>query len=201
MMPILRRAGSRNKEKRRRELTIQFKEMTSSLLTALKAGYAAENAVKEAYEDMCFLYGKNSLISMELKTLLLGLDNNIPLERLLKEFGARSEVAEIQEFADVFAIAKRSGGSMTDILSRTIQLIQNRIDIENEITILISAKKLEQNIMDVVPFFIILYIRLTSKGFFNVLYHNPAGILFMSLCLCVYGGAFLLSEKITAISI
>ncbi len=80
-------------------------------------------------------------------------------------------------------------------------MIQNRIEVENEINVMISAKKLEQSIMDLVPFIIILYIGVTSKGFFDVLYHNPAGILIMTGCLVVYFAAFLLSEKIIRIRV
>jgi len=55
--------------------------------------------------------------------------------------------------------------------------------------------------MNVVPFFIIFYISLTSKGFFDVLYHNPVGILIMTICMAVYLAAFLLSEKIVEIEV
>ena len=90
---------------------------------------------------------------------------------------------------------------MTDILSRTITLIQSRIEVETEIQVMLSAKKMEQHIMDLVPFFIIVYIQLSSPGFFDVLYHNMAGILFMSICLVLYLSAFVLSEKILAIKV
>ena len=90
---------------------------------------------------------------------------------------------------------------MTDILSRTITLIQSRIEVEREIQVLLSARKMEQHIMDLVPFFIIIYIQLTSPGFFDVLYHNAAGVLFMSICLILYLFSFVLSEKILAIRV
>ena len=108
---------------------------------------------------------------------------------------------EIRDFGEVFAIAKHSGGNMTDILSRTITLIQSRIEVETEIQVMLSAKKMEQHIMDLVPFFIIVYIQLSSPGFFDVLYHNMAGVLFMSICLVLYLSAFVLSEKILAIKV
>ena len=88
---------------------------------------------------------------------------------------------------------------MVEILEKTADQIRDRIDIENEIRILLGSRRMEQRIMDAVPFLIIAYIGTVSRGFFDVLYHNAAGILFMTVCLAVYLAAFLLSEKILQI--
>ena len=48
---------------------------------------------------------------------------------------------------------------------------------------------------------IIFYIGITSPGFFDVLYHNLEGALFMTLCLGAYLSALILSEKILAVNI
>ena len=42
-------------------------------------------------------------------------------------------------------------------------------------------------------------ISLTSRGYFNVLYHNPAGITIMTGCLGIYFISYLISEKIMTI--
>ena len=88
---------------------------------------------------------------------------------------------------------------LQEILEKTADQIRDRIDIENEIRILLGSRRMEQRIMDAVPFLIIAYIGTVSRGFFDVLYHNAAGILFMTVCLAVYLAAFLLSEKILQI--
>ena len=172
-----------------------------SCLTALKAGYSCENAFRAAEEEMIVFYGKHSEIVHGLNRIVGGLDSNVPLEELLRGFASESRSEEIRDFAEIFAIARKSGGNMTDILQRTISQIQNRMDVEREIRVLMSSKKLEQTIMDVVPFGIIAYIGITSRGFFDVLYHNTAGILIMTACLLAYLGAFVLSEKIAAIKV
>ena len=55
--------------------------------------------------------------------------------------------------------------------------------------------------MNLIPFLIMAYLQLTSAGFFDVLYGNPAGIVIMTGCLAVYLAAFLLSEKIVDIEV
>lgn len=199
--PLTQRFRHRQAEQSRARLMAEFRELLESLLTALKAGYAPENAFRESYKDMVFLFGQDSRICEELTRILRGLDNHIPLEDLLYGFAARSDVDEITEFADVFAIAKRRGGNLTEILERTDGLIRDRMDVENEIRLLLASRRYEQTVMDLVPFGIIIYIGATSPGFFDGMYHNVFGIAVMSACLAAYLVAFRLSEKILAIKV
>lgn len=188
-------------EKRRRELGMQFKDAVLSVTANQKAGYSVENAFKETYHDMAMLYGEKSSICRELYLIGRGLENNIVLEKLLYDFGCRSHVQDIMQFAEVFLIAKRNGGNMTEILSGTADTIEQKTVLDKEIDVLLSSRKMEQKIMNVIPFFIIFYISLTSGGFFDILYHNLAGVLIMTVCLAVYLTAYWISGKIVAIEI
>ena len=180
---------------------MQFKDLILSLSANQRAGYSIENAFREAYRDMEMLYGLKSPICQEVRHIILGLENNVVLEKLLYSLGVRSSQQDIMQFADVFLIAKRSGGNMTDILEKTAAVIEQKIETDKEIQLMISAKKMEQKIMNMVPFLIIFYIGTTSKGFFDVLYHNLIGIVIMTICLGFYGAAYLLSKRIVEIEV
>ena len=187
--------------KRKEELNMQFKDAVLAVSANQKAGYSVENAFREAYKDMAMLYGKESHICKELNYIAKGLDNNIVLEKLLYDFATRSHIQDILQFADVFMIAKRSGGNMTEILSETADTIEQKISVDKEIQVLVSSKKMEQKIMNAIPFAIIFYIELTSKGFFNSLYHNLIGIVVMTICLAVYLAAIIISGKLVEIEV
>lgn len=187
--------------KRRQELGIQFKDMILSVAASQRAGYSIENAFRESYRDMEMLYGTKGLICTEIKHIIVGLDNNMLLEKLLYDLGQRSHEPDIMQFADIFRIAKRSGGNMTDILSKTAAVIEQKTETDKEIQLMIGAKKMEQKIMNAVPFLIIFYVSSTSKGFFDVLYHNLAGIAVMTACLGFYGAAYRLSRRIVEIEV
>lgn len=186
---------------RKKETSIQFKDAILSVSANQKAGYSVENAFKQAYADMVLLYGNGSIICKELSMIIAGLGNNVMLEKLLYDFGKRSGVEEISEFAEVFAAAKRNGGNLTEVIERSISVIEEKVETEKEIQVLISARRLEQKIMNVVPFGILVYISATSKGFFDVLYHNPVGVLIMTVCLISYVAAVLLSRRIVNIEV
>ena len=55
--------------------------------------------------------------------------------------------------------------------------------------------------MSLMPAGIILYMRITSPGFLDVLYHNTAGIVLMTLCLIVYAGAFFWGRRMAGIEV
>ncbi|WP_342757865.1 type II secretion system protein F [Kineothrix sedimenti] len=187
--------------KKRREIQIQFKDAILSVSANQKAGYSVENSFKQAYADMVLLYGKNSLICRELYIIGAGLGNNVILEKLLYDFAKRSQTEDVLEFAQVFAVAKRSGGNMTEIIERSASVIDEKVETEKEIQVLLAARQMEQKIMNVIPFGIVLYIQITSKGFFDILYHNLPGIIIMTACLAAYIAAVMISRKIVNIEI
>lgn len=187
--------------KRKEELNLQFKEMMHAVIAGLQAGYSIENAFIHAYQDICLLYGKQSMMAKELYHLTLELRNNRNIEDILSDFAARCQVADIRDFAEVFHIAKKSGGNLVGILKNTADVISDKIEVKREITTMISAKRLEQGIMDIVPFAIILYIDVSSPGFFDGMYHNLVGMIIMTILLAVYIAAYLIAEKIIHIDL
>lgn len=188
-------------KKRRQELSLQFKDLVLALSANVKAGYSIENALRESYRDVELLYGADSPICLEVRHMLRGLENNVILEKLLYDLGIRSRLPDIMQFADVFLIAKRSGGNLTEILEKTAGVIEQKIEMDKEIQLMIGARKMEQKIMNMVPFLIIFYIGTTSRGFFDVLYHNLVGVAVMTVCLLFYGAAYLLSKRIVEIEV
>lgn len=188
-------------EKRKNALRNQYKELLIAVLTNLQAGYSIENSFSEAYHDLTLIFNKDNDICVELTLILRGLKNNRTLEELLEDFAKRSGVAEIKEFSSMFQIAKRSGGNLGDILKKCISMIAEKMEVKQEIITIISAKRMENNIMCIIPLGIIVYVDITSPGFLNVLYHNPTGICLMSICLGVYLFAFFLGQRIVEIEV
>lgn len=198
---LLRRKKKDLLRKRKEELNLQFKEMMHAVIAGLQAGYSIENAFSHAYQDICLLYGKHSMMAKELYYLTRELRNNCNLEDILSDFATRCQVADIRDFAEVFQIAKKSGGNLVGILKNTADIISDKIEVKREIATITSAKRLEQKIMDIVPFAIILYIDVSSPGFFDGMYHNLVGIVIMSVLLGVYLAAYFMAEKIIRIEI
>ena len=187
--------------KRKWELTLAFREAIVIVAGNLQAGNSVENAFRKAYSDLKSLYGEGADITKEFLVIGRGLENNLILEKMLLDFGVRSGVEDIKDFADIFAVAKRTGGNLKEIIADTVEIISDKIEIKRSLRILISEKQLEQKIMSVIPFFILIYIGMTSPGYFDSLYHSLSGIGIMTACLVAYIVAILWGMKITAIEV
>ncbi len=189
------------KAERKNELALEFKETLLSVQSALNAGYSVENAFAEALKDMDLLYGHDAMIVKELRIMMRRLRTNERIEKILLELGMRSGIADIVEFAQIFASAKRSGGNMSGIIRRAASMISDRMEVAREISVQISAKRYESRIMEIVPFGIIVYITLTSPNVTHVIYHNALGVILMSFCLCLYAVALVIAERIISIEV
>lgn len=188
-----RKKAINRKDKR---LLEQFGECVMSVGGAVKAGYAAENAFAESMKDMEMMYGPEAEILKELIRIKGGLANHLPLEDLLQEMGERTGLGEIREFAQVFAITKRNGGSLEEIIHMTAENIHSKLSVEEEIYTVLAAKRFEQKIMNTVPFFLALYIQATTPGYFDMFYEDITGRVIMTLFLVWYVMAYGLSEYI-----
>ncbi len=173
----------------------QFKECILSVASAVKAGYAVENAFAESILDLEVLYGKGCGMAEEIRMVCRGVRNNTPLEETLADMGRRSGLQEVEEFAEVFSIAKRNSGNITQTMELYSRMIADKLELMAELETLLAAKRLEQRVMNVMPFLIVGYLGLTNPGYFDMMYHNLSGIGIMSACLGLYLAAYILSEK------
>lgn len=189
------------RDKRKRRLEGQFKDYISGVSANLQAGYSIENAFIKSGKDLNVLYSVDADIRMEAERVRHLLENNITLEKILTDFGKRSGSQDIQNFAEVFAASKRSGGDFREMIESCCQVILMKLEVEKEIQLMIHGKKIEQRIMCLVPFMIMLYISMTSPGYFHNLYHNVAGIIVMTICLFIYLFSVVLSDRMTRIEV
>lgn len=182
--------------RKKQQLLLEFKECVLSVAASLKAGYAVENAFEESIGDMEAMFGKECQMLYELEKLRRGLKNNETLENLLQDMARRSGQEEIREFAQVFAIAKRNSGNIPDTIELYSKIITGKLELEAELQTLLAAKQLEQKVMNVMPFFIVLYLEYSNPGYFDMMYHSLFGVAMMTACLVIYLCAFGLSERI-----
>ena len=187
--------------KRKDKLRRQFQDMIDSVSSSLSAGYSVENSFYEARKDMRRLYGKDSLITAELDYFFSLLDTGTTPELILSDFGNRVDVEDISDFSEIFVLAKRNGGDFNDIIGKTVKVMKEKDETEREIAVILTGRRYEQRLMCVIPFAIILYLRISSSDFLSVLYHNIFGVTVMTLCLVIYGLSYGMSERITDIRV
>ena len=174
------------KEKRNWNLNLQFRDCINCISSALESGYSIENAIKEAYLDMKLSYSENEMIMNELRIIIGKLENNRTVEEVFLNFAERSGLDDIKSFSDIFATAKRTGGNLIMIIKSTADVIHTRVELKRELRTMIASKKYEADIMKIIPFGLLIYLRLFSPDMVASLYGNLFGIVFMTIILLVY---------------
>ncbi len=187
--------------KKEQEFVQQFRDSIQTMASALKAGYSVENAIREAEKDIAPMYAEDTRIRKEYARMTHQMDMNMTAEAVLYGFAERTGQEDVENFVNVFSSAKKSGGDSISIIRNAVKIISEKIDTEKEIQTMLASKKLEFDIMCAVPFVIILYMKLTFGDFLSILYGNMTGAVTMSICICVYMGAYSFGRRIIRIEV
>ncbi len=182
-------------DKRRRNLNMQFRDMLDSLNTSLGSGKNIPESFAAVYDDLKMQYDEGAYILDELEVVLTGIQNNIPIEDMLMDFGERSQINDIKSFGEVFQISYRKGGNIKDIIRNTHTILSDKMEIKEEIETIVSASKMEQNIMIVMPILIIGMIKMTSADFANN-FTTGAGIASTTVAIVMFIAAYFIGKKI-----
>ena len=189
------------REKRQELFRKMFREWILLLASSLTAGYSMENALVQSYQELCLMFPKGGIMQEELKMMLAKAGNNQRPEILFDELAEKYPYEEVQSFAEVFKAARISGGSLQTVIRGTAAQMAEIMDTRREIRTLLAARVYEQRIMSVMPAAVLLYIRLGSGEFLEGLYHNMTGALVMSVCLGIYGAAYLMGKRMVQFEI
>lgn len=193
---------SRYMLRRRREaLNLHFKQALYSLSSSLAAGRSVENGFREAIEDLKLLYpdGNNDLIR-ELAIICNRMEYGQPIEEALQDFSYRAGMEDVGNFADVFTTCKRSGGDLVEIVRRTSSIITEKLEISQEIGVMIAQKRFEAKAMLAAPILFLLFMEMSSPDYMQPL-HSGAGIIISAFSLVMYAVCSLWIIKIMDIKI
>ena len=196
----MRKQRNKNEYKKKEEIRRELREMMLSIGNSLSAGYSIENSLKAARRDL-LMYQKNSVLAKELQLLINRQELNEPVDKLLLEMADKVDLEELHQFAQIISIAKKSGGNLIEITAKTIGHLSQAIQIKEEIQTMTAAKQMEKKIMSVMPYFILLYVRIANPGYFSVLYESVAGGLIVTICLVCLWIADFWAERVIEIEV
>lgn len=149
--------------KRKRALRDQFRSMLEALSTSLGAGKNVNDSFIAVYNDLQMQYDSEAYIIYELYVIISSVQNNVPIEKVIADFGRRSDIEDIEDFANIFAISYRKGGNMNQIIKNTHEIMSDKMEIEDEIATIVSGSKNEQTIMLFMPVLLIAMIKMMSS--------------------------------------
>lgn len=186
--------------KRKKVLHLQFIDLLDSLSASLASGQNVPSAFFAAKTDLLVQHPEDSYIVKEVNNIIEGFQNNIAIEEMLSGFGERSGIKDISDFGKVFETAYRKGGNIKEIVRSTHEILSTKIQLEMEIQTKIASNKNEQNIMMVMPVFIIGMVKMMG-GDFASNFTTPSGLLFTTIGVGLFVLSYYLGQSILKIDI
>jgi len=184
-------------EKRRHQLTLQFKELLESVKSSL-GSETVHDAFMKAKKDLEIQFPEDAYIMQELTLMMQGVMLKNRLEDMLMDFAGRSGIEDIQNFATVFKSCYRRGGNMQEIVGKCITIINEKIEVNMDIETMVAGQKNEQNILLVLP--VVFVVMLKSMGGMVDL-SSAMGLISMTIAIAIFIGAYFLSTKIMKIDV
>lgn len=182
------------RQKRLSKLKLQFRDFLVAIAASLSSGMTVTTALTNARKDLEMQYSAESLIVVEVDEMINGVNNNIPFEDMLSEFGKRSGVEDISNFAIVFATCYRTGGNMKEVVRRTADIISEKMIIAEEIKTKITSNKMQMQVMNVIPIVLVLLMRVMSSDFARG-FASAIGIVSVSIGVGLFVVAYRLGQK------
>ena len=163
-----------------KQLRYEFREFLGMMAAVLRAGRSVEGAVAAVYEDMD--ENESALMYEEARGILHGLQLQIPVEELFRDLGERSGLSEIQDFAEILHVSKRIRGELTDVMEHTVQILEDKMEAEEELRVVLAKRKMEQRILTGMPFGVIAMLFVMSPEYLEPLYTCTEGRIVMAVC-------------------
>ncbi|WP_054956502.1 type II secretion system F family protein [Paenibacillus dakarensis] len=178
-------------DRRRSTLNLHFKQALYSLSSSLSAGRSVENGFRDAVDDLLMLDpGAQSDLIFELKVIVSRLEFGEPIESALQDFARRAGMEDVTNFADVFTTCKRTGGDLVEVIRRTSSVIGEKLDIQQEISVMIAQKKFESKALLLSPFMLLLFMNMSAADYMEPMHNSGAGIVISTFALLALTGCF-----------
>lgn len=189
-------------EKRKKDLTAQFKDMLYSLSSSLSVGKSVETAFKETLNDLKIIYpSEDTSIIKEVSLIVRGIEMNNTVEDMLQQFADRAHIEDIDNFTEVFKTCKRTGGDIIRVIKTTSNTIGEKIEIKQEIETMIAGKKFEFNVLMVMPVALILLLTYTAGTYMDPVFTTIAGRIVMTAAIGIFAVAYVVGKKIMDINL
>lgn len=178
-------------DRRRATLNLHFKQALYSLSSSLSAGRSVENGFRDAVDDLLMLDpGAHNDLIFELKVIVSRLEFGEPIESALQDFARRAGMEDITNFADVFTTCKRTGGDLVEVIRRTSSVIGEKLDIQQEISVMIAQKRFESKALLAAPFLLLLFMNMTASDYMKPMHGSAVGFIVSTFALLVLVGCF-----------
>ncbi|MBQ2746871.1 MAG: hypothetical protein IJF28_00200 [Firmicutes bacterium] len=188
--------------KRKELLSLQFRDLLYSLSSSFGAGRHLEEAIVEGRNTLALMYDSDSPMIAELENMIKRFELSKESEEdMLLDLGMRSGINDIRSFAEIYMISKTTGADIVRVIEITSRNLIDKMTIVREIEAYVAQKRFEGRVIGIMPVFIVFFLRIIAPEYLQPLYSGFSGRMVMTVSLMMTLSGFIMSDKITDISI
>jgi tight adherence protein B len=151
------------------------------LVRALQAGHSMSSAIEVIAAQSAQPLGS------EFQRIAQQQKFGVPFRNTLIQLTERIPSKDIQFLVTAILVQKETGGDLTEILNRTVEVIRERIRIDGEIKTFTAQGRLTGWILGCLPIVMLVLLNFIDPGYTTILFQDPLGQKLL------YGGAILMT--------
>ena len=183
------------RDKRKSQLTLQFQSFLAAISVALSAGQNMTESLNAAYQDLKLQYSEQADIVIEVKEILNGIKNDVPIDIMMSSLGHRSGNVDIENFGIVFSMSFRTGSNLNEVVGRTCKIISEKISVDQQIETTLASNKTRFLAMMAIPVIMVLMLRMMSSTL-AARFSTLTGVIAMTVALILFYMACKMGMKI-----
>lgn len=205
-LPLFLFVSYREGKRQRRESEAEteeklFSEFLGFLKEAMNAGFSLERSVSEARNGLLSTYSEKEPFLSALHRLMQKLTLSVPVEQGFSELAKECVTEDISDFCEVLYLAKRTGGTVTKVITNTERVLVQKQETRMQIRAVLHSRLYEIRLMKAMPFAMLCYLNVCLPGFLDPLYHTAFGVFLMSVVLLLFAFLCYLIDRISKIRI
>ncbi|MDQ3996948.1 MAG: type II secretion system F family protein [Gemmatimonadota bacterium] len=160
------------KQRQRRRLAAfqeQLPEALDMLVSAMRAGYSFQTAMKFVGEEMPAPLGAEFLQFYDEQRL------GVEVRAALVALQDRSASADMKMFVTAVLIHRDTGGNLSEVLSNIADVMRQRADVHRQVDTLTAQSKLSARILAVLPLMVFGAVISMDREFIRPMLEEPTG--------------------------
>jgi tight adherence protein B len=163
------------RQKRLRAFEERFPEALDLLGRAVRAGHAFTTGLEMIAKE------SPDPIASEFRTTFEEQNFGLPLRDALLNMTERIPSIDVRFFVTALLIQKETGGNLAEILDGLARVIRDRFRIYREVRVRTAQGRLTAGILIALPVFMMLLLMVMNPNYIGVLFHDPKGMLFLTV--------------------
>ena len=163
------------RQKRLRAFEERFPEALDLLGRAVRAGHAFTTGLEMIAKE------SPDPIASEFRTTFEEQNFGLPLRDALLNMTERIPSIDVRFFVTALLIQKETGGNLAEILDGLARVIRDRFRIYREVRVRTAQGRLTAGILIALPVAMMLLLMTMNPNYMGVLFHDPRGVLALTI--------------------